>query len=191
MRLVAQGEATTYDARTDKVAAISRLGGKRTAVKLDSGTASALQQLGVSVTPVGSATFDGGTSTVAFPITGGFAAIHSDLTYQPGYIAGSVIHQASGLKFTKGSRSLEVTDFVVDPGNSLLTATAGGKPGVPLLFLDGTNVQVSQEGPDVVLDGTVAKLTDTAASALNTTFGVTAFQAGMPLGVVNLVASAG
>ena len=191
VRLVAQGQATTYDAGVDKVAAISRLGGKRTAVKLDAGTASALQQLGVSVTPVGSASFDSATSTVAFPITGGFAAIHSDVSYQPGYIAGSVLHEESGLKFSKGSRSLEVTDFVVDPGNSILTATAGGTSGIPLLFLDGTNVKVSQEGPDVVLDGTVAKLTDEAASTLNSTFGVTAFKAGMPLGVVNLVASAG
>ena len=191
VRLVAEGQATTYDARADKVATISRLGGERTAVRLDAGTASALQQLGVSVAPVGSASFDSATSTVAFPITGGFAAIHSDLSYQPGYIAGSVLHQASGLKFTKGGRSLEVTDFVVDPGNSMLTATAGGTSGIPLLFLDGTNVKVSQEGPDVVLDGTVAKLTETAATTLNTTFGVTAFQAGMPLGVVNLVASAG
>ncbi|MFN2503379.1 MAG: hypothetical protein ABR540_03950, partial [Acidimicrobiales bacterium] len=186
VRLVAKGDATTYDTSTDQVTAISRLDGKSTEVKLDAGTAGALQSLGVAVAPVGSGTFDAKTSTVGFPITGGFAAIHSDKSYQPGYIAGSVIHQGSGLRFSKGSTSLEVTDFVVDPGNSILTATAGGQPGVPLLFLDGTNVKVSTEGSDVVLDGTVAKLTGAGASALNSTFKVDAFKEGLPLGVVHL-----
>ncbi len=190
VRLVAKGTATTYDMATDKTTAISRLTGKGTSVTLDAGTAQALSGLGVAVTPVGSATFDAKTSTVTFPITGGFAAIHSDLSYQPGYISGTVIHQASGLKFAKGNKSIEVTDFVVDPGNSILTATAGGKSGIPLLDLDGTAVKASTEGSDVVLQGTVAKLTKTGADALNATFGVSAFTPGLPLGVVRLVASA-
>ena len=187
VHLVAKGEANTY---TDKATAISRLTGKSTSVTLDAGTAAALESLGVAVTPVGSASFDAGTGTVSFPITGGFAAIHSDRNYKPGYISGTVIHQASGLKFAKGAKSIEVTDFVVDPGNSILTATAGAKPGIPLLFLDGTDVKVGSEGNDVVLDGTVAKLTQTGADALNATFGVSAFTPGLPLGVVHLVASA-
>lgn len=191
VKLVAKGAATTYNAAADKTAVISRLGGERTAVKLDPSTAAALKSLGVSVAPVGSATFDSATSTVSFPITGGFAAIHSDLSYQPGYIAGSVLHEASGLKFSKGSQSLEVRDFVVDPGNSMLTATAGGTPGIPLLFLDGTAVKVTPTDSGTVLDGTVAKLTGPAADALNKTFGTSAFKEGLPLGVVNLVASAG
>jgi hypothetical protein len=78
---------------------------------------------------------------------------------------------------------------VVDPGTSILTATAGGKAGIPLLSLDGTNVNVSMSGSDVVLQGTVAKLTAAGASALNSTFGVSAFKEGIPLGVVTLTAS--
>ncbi len=188
VHLVAKGAASTY---TDKTTAISRLAGKSTSVTLDPGTAAALESLGVSVTPVGSASFDASTGTVSFPITGGFAAIHSDLTYKPGYISGTVIHQKSGLKFSKGNKSIEVTDFVVDPGNSILTASAGGSLGIPLLDLDGTAVKVGSQGADVTLDGTVAKLTKTGADALNATFGVSAFTAGLPLGVVHLVASAG
>ncbi len=188
VHLVAKGQATTY---SDKTTAISRLTGKSTSVTLDSGTAAALESLGVAVAPVGSATFDAKTGTVSFPITGGFAAIHSDLNYKPGYIAGTVIHQASGLRFSKGNKSIEVTDFVVDPGNSILTASAGGNSGIPLLDLDGNAVKVGSEGDDVTLDGTVAKLTQGGADALNATFGVTAFTAGLPLGVVHLVASAG
>jgi hypothetical protein len=190
VRLVAQGDATTYDAVADKTARISRLDGKATNVTLDAGTAKALQSLGVAVAPIGTAKFDSATSTVSFPITGGFAAIHSDLGYQPGYIAGTVLHEASGLRFSKGNKSIDVTDFVVDPGNSILTASSGGKFGIPLLSLDGTNVKVSMEGADVVLQGTVAKLTATGAGALNATFGVSDFKEGIPLGVVRLVASA-
>jgi len=189
VHLVAKGNPVTYDASKDKVTAISRLGGVSTSVKLDAGTASALQTLGVAVAPVGSGTFDTGSATVTFPITGGFAAIHGDLGFRPGYIVGSILHQGSGLSFTKGSTAVTVTDFVVDPGNSLLSATVGGKPGIPLLFLDGTNVKVGSDGADVALDGTVARLTDTAASALNQAFGVSAFTAGTPLGVVHLVAA--
>jgi len=189
VRLVAKGTANTYDATGDKTAEINRLNGKQTAVTLDSGTAAALKSLGVVVAPSGTAKFDAATSTVSFPITGGFAAIHTDKGYQPGYIVGNVIHQGSGLKFSKGSKSITVSDFVVDPGASTLSATAGGKAGVPLLSLDGTAVQVSQEGSDVVLQGTVAKLTATGASALNSTFGVNAFKEGIPLGVVRLTAS--
>jgi len=189
VRLVAKGNVTTYDPSEDKVAEITRLGGKQTAVKLDAGTADALKSLGVAVAPTGTGKFDAGTGTVSFPITGGYAAIHSDKSFQPGYIVGNIIHQGSGLKFSKGNQSIEVTDFVVDPGTSVLTATAGGKSGIPLLSLDGTNVNVSMSGSDVVLQGTVAKLTATGASALNSTFGVSAFQEGIPLGVVTLTAS--
>ena len=190
VHLVAKGSPSKYSATADKTARVTRLAGKTTSVALDSGTAAALKSLNVSVAPVGSATFDSATSTVSFPITGGFAAIHSDLSYKPGYIAGIVLHEASGLKFSSGSKSIEVTDFVVDPGGSILTVTAGGKSGIPLLFLDGTNVKVSMDGANVVLDGTVAKLTAPGAAALNSTFGVTAFKEGIPLGTVHLVASA-
>ncbi len=189
VRLVAKGSPSTYDAVADRTARISRLGGKTTSVTLDAGTATALQTLGVSVAPTGSATFDSATSTVTFPITGGYAAIHSDLGYKPGYIAGTVLHQASGLRFSKGDTSIEVTDFVVDPANSTLTASSGGKSGIPLLSLDGKAVKVSMEGSDVVLQGTVARLTAPGAAALNATFGVSDFTAGLPLGVVRLVAA--
>jgi len=189
VHLVAKGSPSKYDATADKTARITRLSGESTSVKLDPDTAKALASLNVAVAPTGSAKFDSATSTVSFPITGGFAAIHSDLGYKPGYIAGSVIHEASGLKFSSGGKSIEVTDFVVDPGASTLTVSSGGKSGIPLLSLDGKNVKVSMEGSNVVLDGTVARLTAPGAAALNSTFGVTAFKEGLALGTVHLVAS--
>ena len=171
------------------VTSIPRLSGVSTSVIADSSTLAALTSLGVSVAPTGSGTFNAATGTLGFPITGGFAAIHSDHAFKPGYVVGSIIHEGSGLKFSKGGKSIELDNFVVDPGNSILTGTVGGKPGVPLLQLDGSKLQITQPNGDVQLYGTVAELTDTAASALNSTFGVTAFKAGMPLGVVKLLAS--
>ncbi len=185
VHLVASGTANTY---TDKVTEISRLGGQSTNVTLNPSTANALTGLGVKVATYGSATLTG--STLSFPITGGFAAIHSDTAYKPGYIVGSIIHQGSGITLTAGSKSVTLSDFVVDPGDSILTGTVGGKPGIPLLTLDGTNVKVTPTANGVTLDGTVAKLTQTAATALDQAFGTTALTAGIPLGTVHLVATA-
>ena len=126
---------------------------------------------------------------MTFPITGGIAVIHSDKGYKPGYIAGVVIHQGSGLTFTKGSTSLALTDFVVDPGDSILTATVGGKVGVPLLFLDGT---ASRSAPRAATWSSTAPWPSSPPRPpprSTPTFGTTAFTAGLPLGTVHLVAA--
>ena len=170
------------------VTSIPSLSGVGTSVTLDAGTAAALKSLGVAVAPVGSAAFDAATSTITFPITSGYAEIHSDPSHKPGYILGSIDHEGSGFSLTAGTTRVELTDFVVDPGNSLLYGTVGGAPMVPLLDLDGTNVKVGSENGNVILQGTVAKLTPTAADALNKAFKVDAIKAGTPLGVVRLEA---
>ena len=188
VKLVADASgAVTF--RASGVTAIPRLTGVDTNVIADKDTLAALKSLGVSVAPTGSGTFDSSSGTLSFPITGGFAAIHQDHSFKPGYVVGSVIHQGSGLTFSKGGTSLTLSDFVVDPGNSILTGTVGDKVGVPLLHLDGSKLQITMPDGHVQLYGTVAKLTATAAKALNSTFGVSAFKEGMPLGVVRLVAS--
>jgi hypothetical protein len=183
-----QGSSQEQPKSTDKVTAIPSLTGVGTSVILDAGTAGALKGLGVAIAPSGNATFEASTSTITFPITSGYAEIHSDPSVKPGYIQGSVNHEGSGFTLTAGSTKVELSDFVVDPGNSMLYGSVGDKPGIPLLSLDGTNVKVSMESGNVVLFGTVAKLTDTAATALNGAFKTTAIKAGLPLGVVRLVA---
>src|SRR5579885_3624230 len=65
----------------DMVTAIPSLSGVGTSVAIDTGTAAALKSLGVSLAPAGNATFDAGTSTITFPITSGYAEIHSDQSY--------------------------------------------------------------------------------------------------------------
>jgi hypothetical protein len=167
-----------------------RLSGSSTSVDLDAATAKVLADNKVSVAPVGPATASqsGGTTRVSFPITEGYVAVYpSD---QPNYIRGTFSH-SGGLRFTAGGKSLEVTDFIVNPGDSTLSATVGGSGSVAhILDLDGTNVKVSQDDQgNTLLDGTVAKLSATGADALNKTFGVSLFKAGIPLGEVHVVAT--
>ena len=58
--------------------AIPSLSGVGTSVAFNPTTAAALKSFGVSVAPYGTATFDSATSTITFPITSGYAEIHSD-----------------------------------------------------------------------------------------------------------------
>ena len=168
-------------------AALLNLTGSATKVDLDTSTAAVLQQNGVSVAPVAPATaaMANGTVEVSFPITTGYAAIYpqNDLPFVRGLISHS-----GGVTFSAGSKSLTATDFVINPGTSVLTATVGGK-GVPLFDLDGSKVQITQDSAGVHLDGTVAKLSSVAADALNSTFGVSLFKQGIPVGVAHITAA--
>lgn len=191
VHLVAQAtHVVTFPASSVK--ANLDLTGLSTSVKLDTTTAAALTSLGVNVSTIGTAKNSDGT--LSFPITGGFVGVHNDLSFKPGFLLGSIDHEASGVVFSGHGKSLTLSDFVVDPGNSMLTArvpdkTTGGTI-VPLLFLDGSKLKISKDSSgNTVLDGTVAKLTAQAAKALDGTFGTKAIKAGMPLGTVHLVAS--
>jgi hypothetical protein len=187
VHLVASGKANTY---TGKVAEIPRLTGS-TSLDLNATTAAALTSLGVTPGVTGTATASG--TTVTFPITGGDVLIHANKHYAPGYVDGVVLHQGSGLTLTKGATVVTLSDFTIDPGNCVLYGNVDGTvaaANVPLLQLDGRPLKISESGGVVHLDGTIANLTPTAASALNKAFGVTAFAAGMPLGTAHIAASA-
>ena len=187
VHLVAKGTANTY---TGKVAEISRLTGSSTSLDLNPQTAAALTSLGITPGVTGTATASG--STVTFPITGGVAVIHADKSYKPGYVDGVVLHQGSGLTLTKGSTTVSLTDFTIDPGDSVLYGNVNGQypaANVPLLQLNGEPLQITESGGAVHLDGTIANLTPTAATALNQAFATTAFKAGMPLGTAHITAT--
>ena len=173
----------------DKVTAIPNLTGVGTSVILDAGTAGALKGLGVAIAPSGSATFEASHLDDHLP---DHRWLRRD-PQQPGHQArlhpwARSTTRAAASRLSAGATKVELSDFVVDPGNSMLYGSVGDKPGIPLLSLDGTNVKVTMEGGNVVLFGTVAKLTDTAATALNGAFKTQAIKAGTPLGVVRLVA---
>ncbi|MDQ6837848.1 MAG: hypothetical protein M3137_05800, partial [Actinomycetota bacterium] len=172
----------------DMVTVLPVVYGQDTSVTIDPGTASALGTLGVSLHPTGRATQQG--TIVNFPITSGYAEVHSRHDARPGWIDGSLDHAGSGLDVVGPTATVQLTDFVVDPGNSTLDATVNGKIGVPLLSLDGSKVtEMVNDAGQVVLAGTVAKLTQTGATTLDQALATTAITAGTPLGRVEVVAA--
>ncbi len=180
---------TSSSQEAGPTASFLSLTGVSTSVDLDAGTAKVLADNRVTVAPIAPATANtsGGTTTVSFPITEGYVAVYPPT--EPSYIRGTFSH-VGGLRFTSGGKSLELTDFIVNPGNSTLTATVEGGSAASILDLDGTNVKVSQDAQGQTrLDGTIAKLSQTGAEALNKFFNVSIFTAGIPLGEVHVVAA--
>ncbi|MDQ2728599.1 MAG: hypothetical protein M3Y91_12225 [Actinomycetota bacterium] len=193
VEVVASGSASAYNAAKDHVTAISSLRGTSTTLTVEPAVASTLASAGLGLTPTGSATA-AAPGAISFPITSGFAAVHQDRSFSPGSVVGTIDHQGSGI--TIGSSApggsappLTLSNFVVDPGDSVLTGTVNGKVGVPLFFLDGAKLQVTPTSGGVTVDGTVAQLTTGAATALDQAFGTEAFTAGLAIGTVHLVAT--
>ncbi len=154
------------------------LNGETTVLVLDAGTAKVLTDNKVKVAPVDPAAPDG--DGIGFPITGGTVDSES--------LAGTIEH-SGGLRFSAGGTDLDVTDFVVDTEAGTLTATAGGAD-VPLLALDLSGLQRTEEGGAIVASGIKATLTPEAATALNDTFKVKLFEQGLAIGDVTVRATA-
>lgn len=175
------------------VAALMNLTGKSTAVKLDPAFLKGLTDLGLTPGVTGGAMLDGDTLT--FPITGGSATYFDpDSGVQP-YVTGMIEHSQSGLTLTKGDTTVELADFVVDPGASMLMGKVmvNNKPfpesgeAVPLFFLDGRTLEpLKVEGDTGVLQGTTVSLTKTAADALNMVFKTEALTEFFPVGVATI-----
>jgi hypothetical protein len=118
--------------------------------------------------------------------------------YKPGsvspYVQGEIDHDGAGLSLEGGGKRVELTDFVVDPGASVLTGkvTVDGEvaaESAPLFFLDGRTLnplEVNEGDGTAVLEGTTVKLKAEAAELLNTTFGVDALQEGLVVGVAEI-----
>jgi hypothetical protein len=173
------------------VAEIPALSGKDTAVTLDAGFVKALGTLKLTPAPVGSADISK-AGVASFPITGGNVTYYTPGTESP-YVQGMIDHDGSGLSLTGGGKKVELTDFEVDPGKSLLTGkvSVDGKvaaESAPLFFLDGRTLKPleTNDNGTAVLEGTTVKLKQEAADLLNQTFGVQDLQAGLVIGVAKI-----
>jgi hypothetical protein len=184
--------ATTTKADAVKpVAEIPALSGKDTAVTLDSGFVKALGSLKLTPAPVGTAQISK-AGVASFPITGGNVTYYTPGTESP-YVQGMIDHDGSGLSLTGGGKKVELTDFEVDPGKSVLTGkvTVDGQvaaESAPLFFLDGRTLKPleTNDNGTAVLEGTTVKLKQEAADLLNQTFGVQDLQAGLVIGVAKI-----
>ena len=175
-------------------AALDSLTGKQTAVTLDPAFLKGITALKLTPATIGGATLDAATGKIAFPITGGNVTYFDPKSGVTPFVTGMISHDKSGLSLTGGGKKVELTDFVVDPGKSMLTGkvTVDGKvafPSAPLFFLDGSTVKpldtTSQPG-FAVLEGTTVSLTKAAADALNGVFGVTALTEFFPVGIAEI-----
>jgi hypothetical protein len=182
-------------AKAKPVAQIDALGGNSTQVSLDAGFVKALGALELTPAPVGTAKISS-AGVASFPITGGNVTYYTPGSVNPS-VQGEVDHNGSGLSLTGGGKVVRLTDFVVDPGKSVLTGkvTVDGKVAVesaPLFFLDGRPLKPLEANADgtATLAGTTVKLKQEAADLLNQTFGTDALKAGFVIGVAKITVAA-
>ena len=178
------------------VAQVDQLSGRSTAVTLDAGFVDALTQLELTPSPVGDASISQ-QGVASFPITGGNVKYFEPGTVSP-FVQGEIDHDGSGLQLEGGGKTVELTDFVVDPGASVLTGkvTVDGKEAAasaPLFFLDGRTLDPLKTNSDgtAVLQGTTVKFKDESAKLLNDTFGVDALKGGLEVGVAKITIDTG
>ena len=178
------------------VAKIDQLTGKSTAVTLDAGFVDALTQLKLTPSPIGDATISE-QGIASFPITGGNVTYFKPGSVSP-YVQGEIDHSGSGLQLKGGGKTVQLTDFVVDPGASVLTGkvTVDGKEAAasaPLFFLDGRTLKPleAKDNGTAVLEGTTVKFKDESAQLLNKTFGVDALKGGLEVGVAKITVNTG
>jgi hypothetical protein len=185
-----QSDATAAKTTPAPVAQIDTLTGRSTDVQLDQGFVKALGTLKLTPAPVGDGRITS-AGVARFPITGGNVTYYKPGSVAP-YVQGEIDHAGSGLSLTGGGKTVKLTDFVVDPGKSVLTGkvTVDGKvaaESAPLFFLDGRTLQpLKTAGSTAVLQGTTVKLKDEAATLLNDTFGTDALEGGLVIGVAKI-----
>jgi hypothetical protein len=122
--------------------------------------------------------------------------------YKPGtvspFVQGEIDHDGSGLQLEGGGKTVDLTNFKIDPGASVLTGkvTVDGKQAAadaPLFFLDGRTLQplkVNDNGT-AILQGTTVKFKDETAKLLNQTFGTDALKGGLKVGVAKITVNTG
>lgn len=150
------------------------LSGGATTLELSSSTAEALGSLGVTVAPAGRGRpVRGG---VRFPISGG--------SIDPRTAAGRIDHRG-GLRLSAGGRRITLSDPRVAVGRKIMLSARVGSGRVHVLELAG-RARVTRSGFNTNVSGLRARLSAKAATALNGTFGVTAFRRGLTLGTVSV-----
>lgn len=187
VKLIAAGLAsaaafTTLAPSTASAAPTARVFSGYTLVELSSTFVGAITSLNVTPAAILPANLVPGLAY--FPITGG--------RLDAANAKGEVPH-SGGLSLTAGSTKVELTDFIIDTTGTqfkltgLVTANGSVSTRIPLFNLalrPGVTLPLAPKaGTDLIVIGANVTLTAEAATALNGAFGVTAFTAGIPIGV--------
>lgn len=177
----------------EPLAQVDSLTGNMTQVILDKDFLGALTSLKVTPAPVGDATISK-AAVASFPITGGSVKYFDPTNpYRP-FVQGSISHDGSGLSLTAGGKTVELTDFVVDPGTSVLSGKVSvdgevAAESAELFILDGSTlepIKVDESAGTAVLRGTTVKLKGSAADLLNMTFGIEDLKEGLVIGIAKI-----
>jgi hypothetical protein len=177
------------------VAEIPSLSGVHTQVTLDAGFLKALTSLKLTPGVVGTATLSK-AGVLTFPITGGHVTYYDPAkAYRP-YVQGEIDHQGSGISLSAGGKKVDLTNFVIDPGNNSHISgdvSLNGKSvvkGANLFRLDGTTLKPLSKDADgnAVLEGTTVYISDDAAALLDKTFGTTAVTGKLEVGIAKITA---
>jgi hypothetical protein len=190
------GSSSSSQSQPEPVAQIDQLTGRQTAVALDPGFVEALTTLKLTPSPVGDAELSS-SGTASFPITGGNVTYYEPGSVSP-FVQGEIDHQGSGLQLEGGGKTVQLTDFQIDPGASVLTGkvTVDGEEAAadaPLFFLDGRTLEPleANDNGTAVLEGTTVKFKDESAQLLNETFGTDALKGGLEVGVAKITVNTG
>lgn len=192
-----QSTSPTSSASPTPVASIPSLTGVDTQVAVDASFLDALTSLSVTPGVTGTATLSE-AGVLSFPITSGNVDYYDPASdYRP-YVQGTINHEGSGLTLMAGDKTVELTDFVIDPGVSKLTGTVkvNGEVAAENVFLfnlDGTTLKPLQMNDDgtAVLEGTRVLISEDAAPLLNETFGITDIQPEMLVGIAKITVNTG
>lgn len=183
--LVIGPAAATASASAATRTAQVRLTGGVTSVTTAPGIAAAL--LGNGIVPIATlpgtegAQLGGGVAVrFTFPVTGG--------RLNTAKLTGTIGHKG-GILFVNlpAGKQIEVSDFVINVHQGVLTAEVNGNPKarVPLLRLNLAHARIHSGRHFVQVSGIVLTLTSAAASALDATFGTTLFKPGLELGTAS------
>jgi len=161
-----KGHAPPRQAAVDTVTAFGNVTGRATVLALDAATVASWKTAGVTVGPAGSAKATSGGAGIDLPITSGYVESHSDPSFQPRSLLGSIDHFGSGLSFATNAGSLQVTNLVFDLGQSMVYATIGTTQDVPFFSLQQRDVRVVRSGRTLRIEGARLDLTPTGAAEL-------------------------
>lgn len=175
-------------APSDAVTTYPDLTGTATVLTFDPATVAALKAAGVTVGPTGAATAVAGGAGVSLPITSGYAEVHANRSFKPGYLLGSIQSFGSGLALATTTTSVALTDLVFDLGEAMVYGTIGATQDVPLFSISRPGLTVTRSGRTLQIDDSAIDLTPTGATELDALFHTTAITAHSALGTVAITA---
>jgi hypothetical protein len=159
------------------------IGAGLTSVTLSSEFTGALQSLGVTAATIAPAQLSNGVA--AFPVTGSAIDLKT--------MKGEIIH-SGGLSLTAGNTNVRLQSFIIDTTGSApvltgLVVVNGAVVGrVPLFDISLSGSNISNSDSVLKVTGVALTLNHSAATALNQSFGVSTFQAGIPIGTAKVIA---